>query len=270
MDQPQLSDHFTTVAPYCVWITYRLEAGATQTTGEAAVSGYRVLPNGVVGMDAASITLHSANPFGANPFDADAAPDWLTGLIEKYAQSSWQPPPEPPAARQGFAHSTGQRAPDQGDMSMELASSANTGIIGVLGIVVGFRLQERSTARRDRHARQAQQRAELRTVSVRFLAPLAAARRLQNACSVLREAGAPEAEQAAAKQTALEARTSVDEVLAELPLLVGGPRVLELAGTLGDVTFTLLLNTAQGLRFRPAISGPATQAGRAGSARVSS
>lgn len=32
---------------------------------------------------------------------------------------------------------------------MELASSTITGVIGVLGILVGFRLQERSTVRRD-------------------------------------------------------------------------------------------------------------------------
>lgn len=62
---------------------------------------------------------------------------------------------------------------------------------------VGFRLQERSTARRDRHARQAQQRAELRAVCVRSLARLAAMRRLQITRSVLRDADAPEAEQAA-------------------------------------------------------------------------
>ncbi|MGX1913544.1 hypothetical protein ACWIID_32595 [Streptomyces phaeochromogenes] len=83
-DQPHLSDHFTTIAPYSVWITYRLEADASEHTWEAAVSGYRVLPNGVVDMDAASITLHSTNPF-----DLEATPEWLRALIEKYAPSSW-------------------------------------------------------------------------------------------------------------------------------------------------------------------------------------
>ncbi|AVH61865.1 MULTISPECIES: hypothetical protein [Streptomyces] len=83
-DRPHLSDHFTTIAPYSVWITYRLEAGASEHTWEAAVSGYRVLPNKVVDMDAASITLRSTNPF-----DLEATPEWLTDLIEKYAPSSW-------------------------------------------------------------------------------------------------------------------------------------------------------------------------------------
>ncbi|TRO56202.1 hypothetical protein [Streptomyces sp. IB201691-2A2] len=83
-DQPHLSDHFTTIPPYSVWITYRLEAGATEHTWDAAVSGYRVLGNGVVDVDSASITLH-----GTNPFDLEATPEWLTGLIEKYAPSSW-------------------------------------------------------------------------------------------------------------------------------------------------------------------------------------
>lgn len=40
-------------------ITYRRENGAAETTWEAAFSGYRVLPNGVVDMDADSITLRS-------------------------------------------------------------------------------------------------------------------------------------------------------------------------------------------------------------------
>ncbi|TRO55698.1 hypothetical protein [Streptomyces sp. IB201691-2A2] len=42
-DLPQRSDHFTTIAPYSVWITYRLEAGATEHTRDAAVFDYRVL-----------------------------------------------------------------------------------------------------------------------------------------------------------------------------------------------------------------------------------
>ncbi|MFF3968018.1 hypothetical protein ACFYZI_41515 [Streptomyces griseorubiginosus] len=70
------------IAPYSVWITYRREAGATQTTWEAAVSGNRVLPNGVVDMAADSITLRSAT-------DQDVTPDWLAALIEKYTPDSW-------------------------------------------------------------------------------------------------------------------------------------------------------------------------------------
>ncbi len=48
-------------------ITYRRENGAAETTWEAAFSGYRVLPNGVVDMDADSITLRSET-------DEDRAP----------------------------------------------------------------------------------------------------------------------------------------------------------------------------------------------------
>ncbi|WP_432198225.1 hypothetical protein [Streptomyces sp. bgisy027] len=87
---------------------------------------------------------------------------------------------------------------------MELASSAVAALIALLATVLGFRLQERSAARRDRHAQQAQQYAELRQVFVRFLSRLAAMCRLQNERSVLREASASKAEQAA-----LEARTAV-------------------------------------------------------------
>ncbi|WP_019074353.1 hypothetical protein [Streptomyces hokutonensis] len=72
------------IAPYSVSITYRREAGATETTWEAVVSGNRVLRNGVVDMDAASITLSSTNPF-----DTETAPEWLTGLIEQYTPTSW-------------------------------------------------------------------------------------------------------------------------------------------------------------------------------------
>ncbi|WP_143674428.1 MULTISPECIES: hypothetical protein [Streptomyces] len=122
---------------------------------------------------------------------------------------------------------------------MELASSTITGVIGLLGILVGFRLQERSAARRDGLARQTQQRQELRQVFVRFLTRLAAMRRLQGERSVLREAGASEAEQAAAKTAALEARTAVGEALTELQLLTDDPHVLELAARVVDVTFTL-------------------------------
>ena len=70
------------IAPYCVWITYRREADASETTWEAAVSGNRVLRNGVVDMDADSITLRSQT-------HQDVTPDWLMSLIEKYAPTSW-------------------------------------------------------------------------------------------------------------------------------------------------------------------------------------
>ena len=124
-------------------------------------------------------------------------------------------------------------------MTMELASSTITGVIGLLGILIGFRLQERSAARRDGLAQQAQQRAELRQVCVRFLSRLAAMRRLQGERSVLREADASEAEQEAAKTAALVARTAVGEALTELHLLTDDPRVLELAARVVDVTFNL-------------------------------
>ncbi|MFI1031261.1 hypothetical protein [Streptomyces sp. NPDC020951] len=85
VDQPRLSSGFrTAIAPYSVWITYRLETGASEHTWEAAASGYRVLGNGVADMDAAGIHLHSTNPF-----DMEATPEWLMTLIEKYAPSSW-------------------------------------------------------------------------------------------------------------------------------------------------------------------------------------
>jgi len=122
---------------------------------------------------------------------------------------------------------------------MELASSAVAALIALLATLLGFRLQERSAARRDGLAQQAQQRAELRAAFVRFLARLAAMRRLQNERSILREGGASESERAAAKQAALEARTAVGEALTELQLLTDNPRVLELADTLVDITFTL-------------------------------
>jgi hypothetical protein len=81
-DKPHLSDHWDTIAPYCVWITYRLETGATEPTWEAVVSGYRVLSNGVVDMDARSITLRSGT-------GEDVTPGWLTDLIEQYTPASW-------------------------------------------------------------------------------------------------------------------------------------------------------------------------------------
>lgn len=81
-DKPHLSDRWDTIAPYVVWITYRLEAGAATSSWEAVVSGYRVLANGVVDMDAASITLRSGT-------DQDVTPEWLAGLIEQYAPASW-------------------------------------------------------------------------------------------------------------------------------------------------------------------------------------
>ncbi|MFF7986956.1 hypothetical protein ACFZDK_49120 [Streptomyces sp. NPDC007901] len=83
-DRPHLADPTfdLRVAPYVAWITYRREAGATETTWEAAVSGHRVLPNGVVDMDARTVTLRSG-------IDEDVTPAWLMGLIEKYAPNSW-------------------------------------------------------------------------------------------------------------------------------------------------------------------------------------
>lgn len=122
---------------------------------------------------------------------------------------------------------------------MELASNAVAAVTGLLGIVIGFRLQDRSTERRDQHARQIQQRAELRAVIVKLLSRLAAMRRLQNARSVLREDGASEAEQETAKTAALEARTVAGEALTELQLLTDDVRVLALADRVVDVTFTL-------------------------------
>ncbi|WP_333745879.1 hypothetical protein [Streptomyces sp. IBSBF 2950] len=84
-DTPHLSNNFDlTLAPYGVWITYRREAGASEYTWHANVSGYRVLANGVVDMDAAHIELWSTTPAPYND-----VPDWLMGLIEKYAPSSW-------------------------------------------------------------------------------------------------------------------------------------------------------------------------------------
>ncbi|MFF7986955.1 hypothetical protein ACFZDK_49115 [Streptomyces sp. NPDC007901] len=122
---------------------------------------------------------------------------------------------------------------------MELASSAVAALIALLATVLGFRLQERSAARRDRLAQQVQQRQELRQAFVRFLSRLAAMRRLQHERSVLREGGASEGDQAAAKTAALEARTAVGEALTELQLLTDDPRVLALADRVVDVTFTL-------------------------------
>ncbi|MFD3931743.1 hypothetical protein [Streptomyces sp. NPDC058614] len=80
-DTPQLSNDFDlTIAPYGVWITYRRETGASETTWNANVSGYRVLHNGVVDMDATHINLWSH-------VDQDITPDWLRGLIEDRAPS---------------------------------------------------------------------------------------------------------------------------------------------------------------------------------------
>ncbi|MGW0836492.1 hypothetical protein [Streptomyces prunicolor] len=122
---------------------------------------------------------------------------------------------------------------------MELVSSALAAVIGLSGIVIGFRLQDRSTARRDQDARQIQQRAELRQVAVQFLSKLAAMRRVQNRRSVLRETGAPAAEQETAKAAAMEARTAAGEALTELHLLTDDPHVLELAADVVDITFNL-------------------------------
>lgn len=114
---------------------------------------------------------------------------------------------------------------------MEPASSAVAALIALLATVLGFRLQERSAARRDRLA---QQRQELRQAFVRSLSRLAAMRRLQHERS-----GASEGDQAAAKAAVLEARTAVGEVLTELQLLTDDPRVRALADRVVDVTFTL-------------------------------
>lgn len=79
-DTPHLTDGGRTIAPYCVWITYRRETGATEHSWHANVSGYRVLANGVVDMDATNIKLWSH-------VDQDVTPGWLMGLIEKYTPS---------------------------------------------------------------------------------------------------------------------------------------------------------------------------------------
>ncbi|MFE1930625.1 hypothetical protein ACFW95_09665 [Streptomyces sp. NPDC059474] len=77
-DTPHLSNSFDkTIAPYSVWITYRREAGVTEHTWHADVSGYRVLANGVVDMDATSV----------DPGRRGRDPHWLTGLIEKHTPS---------------------------------------------------------------------------------------------------------------------------------------------------------------------------------------
>jgi hypothetical protein len=82
-DTPHLSNDFDlTLAPYSVWITYRRETGASEYTWDANVSGYRVLANGVVKTDSHSIHLWSTTP-------GNDTPDWLTGLIDRYAPSSW-------------------------------------------------------------------------------------------------------------------------------------------------------------------------------------
>lgn len=78
-DTPQLSNGFDlTIAPStgCGSPT-----GAREYTWNANISGYRVLANGVVDMDATSISLWND--------DRDITPHWLMGLIEKYAPSSW-------------------------------------------------------------------------------------------------------------------------------------------------------------------------------------
>ena len=88
---------------------------------------------------------------------------------------------------------------------MELASSITTDVIGLPGILLGGRVQERSTVHRERLAQQTQQRAELRAVIVKLLSRLAAMRRLRNTRPVLREADASETEQDTAKTAVLEA-----------------------------------------------------------------
>jgi hypothetical protein len=152
---------------------------------------------------------------------------------------------------------------------MELVSSALAAVIGLSGIVIGFRLQDRSTARRDQDARQIQQRAELRQAAVQFLSKLAAMRRLQNRRSVLRETGAPAAEQEAAKAAAMEARTAAGEALTELQMLTDDPHVLELAADVVDITFNLRptgptatgAQTSPGMHTTPSSPPPAPSYG---------
>ncbi|MCQ8835832.1 hypothetical protein [Streptomyces malaysiensis] len=78
-DTPHLSDGFNKkIAPYSVWITYQREPGASEYTWHANVSGYRVLANGVIDMDATHVELRSQT-------DKDVTPGWLMGLIEDRA-----------------------------------------------------------------------------------------------------------------------------------------------------------------------------------------
>jgi hypothetical protein len=102
-DTPHLAHHESdlTIAPYGVWITYRREAGTTETTWEADVSGHRVLANGEIDKEADSISLCET--------DKDLLPDWLIDLIEQFAPArmlgpglfSLLPPPPPPPPRGG-------------------------------------------------------------------------------------------------------------------------------------------------------------------------
>lgn len=72
---PHMTNYFGTLAPYAAWITYRLEAGETEHTWRAQVSGHRVRPNKPVDpTDTASIDLRSG-------LDEDETPEWLTELI---------------------------------------------------------------------------------------------------------------------------------------------------------------------------------------------
>lgn len=84
MDTAHLSNNGfdLTIAPYSVWITYRRETAATAHTWDANVSGYKVLANGVVDIDAASIELCSET-------DQDLTPDWLMTLIEDRTPATW-------------------------------------------------------------------------------------------------------------------------------------------------------------------------------------
>jgi hypothetical protein len=67
VDTPHLSNGYDkTIAPYSVWITYRRETGATEHTWHANVSGYRVLANGVVDMNAPTSSC-GARPTGTSP-----------------------------------------------------------------------------------------------------------------------------------------------------------------------------------------------------------
>lgn len=82
-DMPHLSNGSDLkIAPYCVWITYRRQAGASEYAWDANVSGYKVLVNDVVDMDAVNIHLWSET-------DRDITPDWLMALIKQFAPATW-------------------------------------------------------------------------------------------------------------------------------------------------------------------------------------
>ncbi|MET8411124.1 hypothetical protein ABZV34_23985 [Streptomyces sp. NPDC005195] len=75
-DMPHVSDrNGTTIAPYSASIAYRPATGSRDLAWTAQVSGYRVLPNGVVDMDSTCIELNGAT-------DRDLIPDALLARIE--------------------------------------------------------------------------------------------------------------------------------------------------------------------------------------------